>query len=77
MNAEIFPPSEAVAAGFLDRVTPAASVMQVARETAEAMATLDMRAHVATKLRVRAGTLAAMRAAMVSDEAAFVAMLKQ
>jgi enoyl-CoA hydratase len=75
VNAEIFEPSEAVSAGFLDRVVPAASVTEVASETAARMATLDMRAHTATKLRVRAGTLAAMRATIVSDEAAFVEML--
>lgn len=75
VNAEIFQPSEAMAAGFLDRVVPAGSVMEVASETAARMATLDMRAHAATKLRVRAGALAAMRATIVSDEAAFVEML--
>jgi enoyl-CoA hydratase len=75
INAEIFQPSDAVEAGFLDRVVPATSVIEVASDAAASLATLNMRAHAATKLRVRAGTLAAMRAAIVADEAAFVEML--
>lgn len=77
VNAEIFPPPAAVTAGFLDRVVPAASVGEVASETAATMATLDMRAHTATKLRVRAATLTAMRSTIESDEAAFVELLTQ
>jgi enoyl-CoA hydratase len=64
INAEIFQPSEAVAAGLLDRVVPAAGLSEVALEAAEALAKLDMKAHAATKLRTRAPALAAIHSAI-------------
>jgi enoyl-CoA hydratase len=75
INAEIFDPSEAVTAGFLDRAVPPTQLADVALEAAEALAKLDMRAHAATKLRARAGALAAIHAAIRADEDAFRAML--
>ncbi|GAA5061288.1 crotonase/enoyl-CoA hydratase family protein [Thermocatellispora tengchongensis] len=67
--AEVFPPEEAVAAGFLDRVVDAAELEKTARETALALAGLDRAAHAATKRRVRGPALAALRAAIEADRA--------
>jgi enoyl-CoA hydratase len=75
VNAEIFGPSEAVGAGFLDRVVPATDLAESALETAEALGKLDMRAHAATKLRTRGPALSAIHAAIAVDEAAFRRML--
>ena len=68
--AEAFAPENAVESGFLDRVVPAAELSQVALTVAEAMSTLDLDAHGASKLRAREATLASLRAAIDSDAAA-------
>jgi enoyl-CoA hydratase len=75
INAEIFGPSEAVGAGFLDRVVPATDLAESALEAAEALSKLDMRAHAATKLRARGPALSAIHASIAVDEAAFRQML--
>ena len=69
--AEPFSPANAVEAGFLDQVVDAGRLSDVARGVAEAMAGLDMAAHVATKLRVRQPMLDALRAAIDADDAEF------
>ncbi|MCW2929068.1 MAG: crotonase/enoyl-CoA hydratase family protein [Actinomycetia bacterium] len=69
--AEPFSPDNAVQAGFLDRVVSAADVPDVARGTAEAVAALDMNAHLAAKLRARQHALSALRAAIDADNADF------
>lgn len=51
-------PEEAVRAGFLDRIVAPDAVAAAARETAEQLRGIDMGAHAATKLRVRARLLA-------------------
>jgi len=71
--AEVFSPDDAVAAGFLDRVVPAADLLDVARSTAAGLAALDMDAHVASKLRVRDHALTAIRVAIDIDHAALQA----
>jgi enoyl-CoA hydratase len=71
--AEPFSPDNAVEAGFLDRVVSAADLHDVARGAAEAAATLDLAAHLATKLRARHHTLHAVRAAIDADNAEFQA----
>ena len=71
--AEVFSPDDAVAAGFLDRVVPAAELLDVARSTAAGLAALDMNAHAASKLRVRDHALTAIRAAIDIDHAALQA----
>jgi enoyl-CoA hydratase len=71
--AEVFSPGNAVAAGFLDRVVPAADLLAVSRETAAALSQLDRPSHTATKLRARKQTLAALRAAIEADEAGWTA----
>jgi enoyl-CoA hydratase len=67
--AEPFAPDDAVAAGFLDRVAPAAALHEAARNLAIQLTALDGAAHAATKLRARAGTLAALRSATDADAA--------
>ena len=53
--AEPYSPEDAIAAGFLDRVVPAADLADAARETATRLAKLNMAAHTATKLTVSCG----------------------
>lgn len=71
INAESYAPDEAVGAGFLDRVVPAADLPDVARRTAAGLASLNAEAHAATKLRARAHALQAIRAAIEADDAPF------
>jgi enoyl-CoA hydratase len=71
--AEVFPPEEAVAAGFLDRVVPAAQLARAAAGAAAELASLDLDAHEATKLRAR--RLAELRGAIDADDAEFRAGL--
>jgi enoyl-CoA hydratase len=68
---ELYAPDGAIAAGFLDRVVPVNQVGAVAHELASGFAKLNMHAHAATKLRVRAQALAALDAALEADEAYF------
>ncbi len=67
VTAAMYAPGEAVAAGFLDRVVPAAELDIASRETAEQLATLDPEAHRATKLRVRGEALEAVRAGINTE----------
>ena len=60
-NAEIYSPEGAVEAGFIDRVVPGDSLLDATLERARALATLDSRAHAATKLRLRAAALEQLR----------------
>jgi enoyl-CoA hydratase len=71
--AEVFPPEEAAAAGFLDRVVPPAELKAAAAGAAAQLAKLDLDAHAATKLRAR--QLAALRQAIDADDAAYRAQL--
>jgi len=71
---ELYTPAGAVDAGLLDRAVPPSDLLDVARSTAETLAALDMRAHAATKLRVRDHALQAIRAAIDVDDAAFRAL---
>ncbi len=68
INAEIYRPEDAVAAGFLDRVVPACDLQEVARTIAVDLARLDMGVHTATKLRAREHALRAIRAAIEADD---------
>ncbi len=72
--AEPYSPDDAVHAGFLDRVVEASALQDVARKTAAQLATLNMDAHSATKLRARNHALKAVRAAIEADEADFQSM---
>jgi enoyl-CoA hydratase len=64
---EVYSPDHAVAAGFLDRVVPAAELGAAAHDTAAELAKLNMDAHAAAKLRVREQTLTVIRAAIRSE----------
>jgi len=66
--AEVYTPETAVAAGFLDRMVPAAVVRQAARDAAEWVSGLDMAAHAETKLRARQDVLDALRTAIEADD---------
>jgi enoyl-CoA hydratase len=46
--AEVYPPDDAVTAGFFDRLVPPAELPDVAASTAAALAMLDMDAHAST-----------------------------
>ncbi len=67
---EAYDPEGAVEAGFLDRVVPAGDLLDAARELAGRLATLDMQAHAASKLRVRERALAAIRQATEAQDTA-------
>lgn len=67
VNATIYSPSEAVAAGFLDRVVTADELRATSLEAAAELAELDPTAHAATKLRARAGALQALRRAIETE----------
>lgn len=54
VNAEIFNPEDAVAAGFLDEVVAPGQLMARARAVAEAFQKLNMRAHKQTKQKTKA-----------------------
>jgi enoyl-CoA hydratase len=60
--AEVLTPDTAVAAGFLDRVLPAADVLAAAQAHARSLVALDRGAHATTKLRVRKSTVDAIHA---------------
>jgi enoyl-CoA hydratase len=74
INAEIYAPDDAVAAGFLDRVVDADALADVSRNTAAALARLDRDVHSATKLRAREHALRAIRHAIEADETVFRSM---
>jgi enoyl-CoA hydratase len=69
LTAEIFTPEQAVLAGYLDQVVPAAELGASAHKAAAALAELNMPAYVATKKRARSAALAALRAAIEKDAA--------
>src|SRR5437867_12686143 len=61
MTAEMFGPTEAVTAGFFDRVVPVDSLERSAEEAAQKLATLNMAAHAATKARARGAVIRMIR----------------
>ena len=67
MTAEMFGPAEAVTAGFFDRMVPAEALERSAEEAAQALATLDMAAHAATKARAR-GVVIKMIRDMIDED---------
>lgn len=68
INAEIFTPQGAVAAGFLDQVVAPDELMNAAREMAHQLKKLNMAAHKNTKRKVRKELLDALDAAIVLDQ---------
>jgi len=67
VNAEIFAPSVAVDAGYLDEVVDALSLIDFACVQADRLAALDARAFAATKRRTRSTTLARIRDGLAAD----------
>jgi len=67
MTAEMFGPVEAVTAGFFDRVVPAEDLDRSAEEAAQALSTLNMAAHAATKARARSAVIEMIRAMIDED----------
>lgn len=69
--AEPFSPENAIEAGFLDRVVATGDLAAAAQGIAGQLAGLDMAAHAASKRRARGPALAAVRAGIDADFAAF------
>ena len=67
MTGEMFRPTEAVNAGFFDRLVPAPELEQAAHEAAEALTKVNFACHYATKLRAREQAIKAIRAAIDED----------
>lgn len=67
VSAAVYSPTEAVTAGFLDRVVAPEELRAASLEAAEVLATLDPGAHVATKLRARASAIKLIRSAIKSE----------
>jgi enoyl-CoA hydratase len=68
INAEMFTPQGAIAAGFLDQVVAPDQLMATAREVAQQMKKLNMSAHKNTKLKVRKALLDTLDAAIALDK---------
>ena len=65
--AEIFTPAAACGVGFLDHVVAPERVLEEARTVAERLATLDRKAYLATKSRMRSVTIDEIRAGIDAD----------
>ncbi len=68
INAEMFSPQGALAAGFLDRVVPVEQLLATAIEVAQQLKQLNMAAHKNTKLKVRKALLDALDIAIEQDK---------
>jgi enoyl-CoA hydratase len=68
INAEMFTPQGAIAAGFLDQVVAPEQLMATALEVAQQMKKLNMTAHKNTKLKVRKTLLETLDAAITLDK---------
>jgi enoyl-CoA hydratase len=67
VTAAMYDPHQAVSAGFLDRVVPPDELRAASLAAAEELAGLNLEAHRATKLRVRASALKAIRAGIEQE----------
>lgn len=68
INAEMFDPKGAVDAGFLDKLVSIEELPQAAREAAQQLKKINMRAHKQTKLKVRKALLETLDAAIEADQ---------
>jgi enoyl-CoA hydratase len=68
INAEMFTPHTAIAAGFLDKVVPADQLLATANAVAQEFKQLNLKAHANTKLKVRKELLDTLAAAIESDK---------
>jgi enoyl-CoA hydratase len=69
LNAEMFDPTTAVAAGFLDRVVGVDALADASKEVAKQMLELNLVAHRHTKLKARKPLLDALDAGIKNDRA--------
>jgi enoyl-CoA hydratase len=69
--AEAYAPTDAVAAGFLDRVVDPADLLRTAAEVATSLAGLDPTAHAATKALAKESAVAAVREGLEADREIF------
>jgi enoyl-CoA hydratase len=76
LNAEIYDPETAVAAGFLDRVVSSEELVATAQQVAGELAKLPAHAFAQTKLRLREDALVRLRKATEQDGADFLGALK-
>jgi enoyl-CoA hydratase len=67
VTAYMYTPGEAVVAGFADQVVSSGNLMETAIEVSKALLKLDMSAHRATKMRVRAEALRRVRSAIEGE----------
>lgn len=67
VTAAMYSPGQAVSAGLLDRVVPAAELREASLDAAEELAGLNMDAHAATKERVRGEALKSLRKAIEEE----------
>ncbi len=70
INAEMYNPKDAIAAGFLDSVVPQEFLLSTATKIAEMFSKLNLRAHAETKLKVRKHYLEDLKQAIVLDNKA-------
>ncbi|HZR37301.1 MAG TPA: crotonase/enoyl-CoA hydratase family protein [Nevskia sp.] len=75
INAEIYGPADAVAAGFLDQVVAEDQLPGAAQAAAARLSRLMMKAHAATKLLAREQLLKDLDAAMAADRETYRAMM--
>lgn len=68
INGEMFDPQGAVDAGFLDSIVPAEQLLPAARSAAEQLKKINMKAHSATKLKVRKDLLETLDRAIELDK---------
>ncbi len=71
---ETYNPESAVNAGFIDRVVAPNQLMEEALKLANEYTKLDLKAHYESKMRVRSGTLSALKSAINADKRDFVMM---
>ncbi len=74
-TAQMYTPKEAVAAGLLDKVVSEEDLMATALAEAQRLAGLNLTAHHATKLKMRAGWLAILDEAIAQDYEEQMALL--
>ena len=67
VTGDLYDPTEAVTAGFLDELVPPAILTERCREVAEGLCGIDFEAHRGSKTRVRAQCLAALRDAIEAE----------
>lgn len=67
VNAEMFTPQEALAAGFIDQVSAAESALADAEAVIEKLNAINMDAHYGSKIRVREPLLAGIKEGVMKD----------